>query len=90
MKFWEEYKKKCARKYISDIIVADKSNKERNKWMVLIYGQKVDDLLPGEPQNIIPFEETYYLKTKIDAEESGKIAWDKGHKVEIWKLIKRW
>ncbi len=90
MKFWERYKEKCAKEYISSIVTSDKSKKENNKWMLLIFGHRVDDLIPGDKQKTIPFEETYYTKTKKEAEESGKIAWKDGHNVEIWKLVKRW
>ena len=90
MKFWNKFKRKCALEYISQITTNDKSKQEKNKWMILIYGNRVDDLVPGEGTSLIPFEETYYSKTKKEAEEAGKIAWDKGHHVELWELKKRW
>jgi len=90
MKFWNEFKERCAKEYISSIVTVDKSKKERCGWMVLVFGQRVDDLIPGDKQNLMPFEETYYFRNKEEAEESGKLAWNKGHNVEIWKLAKRW
>ena len=88
MKFWENFKKKCAKEYISSIATRDKSKSESNRWMILVWGNRIDDLTPGETQ-LIPFEETLYVKTKGEAEDTGKIAWNNGHKAEIWKLIKR-
>jgi len=90
MNFWEKFKRKCAREYTSSILIEDSSKKEKCKWMILVYGNRIDDLIPGDKQNIIPFEETHYTKTKAEAEEYGKVEFDKGHNVEIWKLIRRW
>jgi hypothetical protein len=88
MKFWNEYKKKCAEDYINSIKTKDKSKEEKSKYMIEITGEHLDDLI--DPPEIIPFSRTEYVSSKDEAIDLGKLEYEKGNKVEIWKLISRW
>ena len=80
--------RKKIQKYIDTLNPKDKSNKERCKYMLQIEGVMIDDL--DNPPREIPFERTEYKETKDIAMDLGKLEWENGSHVEIWKLIKRW
>jgi len=88
MKWWQNFKKKCALEYIETLKPTDTSDKERFKFKVEVNGERLDDLI--DPPEKIRFSSTEFLEKSKEAEDYGKIQWNEGHEVEIWELIKRW
>jgi len=88
MKLLDKYIQKEVDKYINDIKVYDKSNKEKLKWKIEIEGERIDDL--EDPPRTIPFSQSIYKGLRKEADAIAKVESKKGNRVEIWKLVKRY
>ena len=88
MKFWNNFKRKCALSYIASIDIKNKANSERCRYKLEISGVELNDL--DNPPRRIPFERSQYIEKKDEAEDLGKLEYTNGNQVELWYLIRRW
>jgi len=89
MKFWNNFKEKCALEYLDNLGIKENSSKEKLKYKILVAGTRLDDLIE-ESHNEMPFEEEHMFSNKQKAIQFGKNESGKGHNVELWNLMKRW
>jgi hypothetical protein len=91
MKWWNNFKRKCAIEYIEDLSIS--SSKKDNAFMVQIEGRRLSNLLGGRGKDKeIPFMDTKYVKGYNEAKDLARMK--KKEKcidlVEIWELKEKY
>lgn len=87
MRFWNNFKYRCARDYIDRLNYRSRMQDEQIRFMIHIEGERQESFTPkGQTPRMIPFTDEVYRKTWEDALRKAKMEAKEGHSVEVWEL----
>ena len=87
MNFWNNFKRRCARRYINSL---HRVTKDTGTHMVQIEGETVS-ALPGTTPKPLPFMSTKYYTNLDDAMSCALVEKEENpdYRIEIWEMVEK-